>query len=147
LGLQDAIVELTGVITGLALALADNRMIVLTVIVTGAAGAMSMTAANYLAQKTDNNKNAVAAGIATGASYILTALFLLIPFLIMIHHITALVFTFITAATVIFIFNYIIGKIGGRPWHKQFMEMIIVVGIVSTAAFAIGLLAKRFLGI
>ena len=48
LGLSDALVELTGVLAGLTLALQETRLVALTGLITGVAAALSMAASSYL---------------------------------------------------------------------------------------------------
>ncbi|MCH3944190.1 MAG: VIT1/CCC1 transporter family protein [Atopobiaceae bacterium] len=50
LGLNDALVELTGAIAGVTFSLANTRLVALTGIVTGIAATLSMAASNYLAE-------------------------------------------------------------------------------------------------
>ena len=53
LGLSDALVELTGALAGLTLALRNTRLIALTGLITGIAAALSMAASEYLSTKTE----------------------------------------------------------------------------------------------
>jgi len=81
LGLNDALVELTGALAGLTLALRDAKLIALTGSVTGIAAALSMAASSYLSTKSDEpaptrsgaaGKNPFKASIYTGVAYIIT---------------------------------------------------------------------------
>ena len=51
LGLNDALVELTGTIAGLTFALANNRLVALSGIITGVSATLSMAASNYLSKR------------------------------------------------------------------------------------------------
>ncbi|MFA6620591.1 MAG: VIT1/CCC1 family protein, partial [Bacilli bacterium] len=53
LGLNDALVELTGAITGVTFSLQNTRQVALTGIVTGIAATLSMMASNYLAESAE----------------------------------------------------------------------------------------------
>ena len=60
LGLNDALVELTGALAGLSLALQNTKLIAMAVLITGIAAGFSMAAADYLSKKADNSeKNAL----------------------------------------------------------------------------------------
>ena len=48
LGLNDALVELTGALAGFTLALNDNRMVGMAGFITGVAATLSMAASEYL---------------------------------------------------------------------------------------------------
>jgi len=84
LGLNDALVELTGALAGLTLALQDTKLIALTGSITGIAAALSMGASEYLSTKSEETaKNPVRASIYTGGAYIVTVLLLILPYLIL----------------------------------------------------------------
>ena len=83
LGLNDALVELTGTIAGLTFALANNRLIALSGIITGVAATLSMAASNYLAQRADGNSEALKSSAYTGAAYLLTVIAIVLPYLLL----------------------------------------------------------------
>jgi VIT1/CCC1 family predicted Fe2+/Mn2+ transporter len=67
LGLNDALVELTGALTGLTLALQNPRLIAIVGFITGIAASMSMAASEYLSTKQeDTEKNPLKASVYTG---------------------------------------------------------------------------------
>ena len=85
LGLNDALVELTGVLAGLTLALGDPKLIALTGTVTGIAAALSMASSEYLSTKSEEtDKSAGKASFYTGLAYIFTVVILIMPFLLVI---------------------------------------------------------------
>ncbi|MGZ3607692.1 MAG: VIT1/CCC1 transporter family protein [Syntrophales bacterium] len=66
LGLNDALMEMTGVLAGLTLALRDTKLIALAGSITGIAAALSMGASEYLATKTEKtSKNPLRASFYT----------------------------------------------------------------------------------
>jgi vacuolar iron transporter family protein len=70
LGLNDALMEMTGVLAGLTLALRDTKLIALAGSITGIAAALSMGASEYLATKTEENlKNPLRASLYTIGAY------------------------------------------------------------------------------
>jgi VIT1/CCC1 family predicted Fe2+/Mn2+ transporter len=81
LGLNDALVELTGAITGVTFSLKDPKTIALTGIVTGIAATLSMMASNYLAEKAEGHKDAFKSSLYTGAAYLVTVGLLVLPYL------------------------------------------------------------------
>lgn len=56
LGLNDALVELTGALAGFTLALNDNRMVGMAGFITGVAATLSMAASEYLSKKADTSE-------------------------------------------------------------------------------------------
>ena len=79
LGLNDALVELTGAIAGVTFALANSRLVALTGIITGISATLSMAASNYLAEKADGNKDALKSSVYTGGAYLVTVILMVIP--------------------------------------------------------------------
>ena len=79
LGLNDALVELTGTLAGLTFALADSRIISLSGLITGIAASLSMAASEYLSAKADGNKNALKSALYTGCAYVVTVAILILP--------------------------------------------------------------------
>ena len=55
LGMHDALVSLTGLIAGLAVAMADRYVIILTAVIASITASLSMGASNYLAVRAGDN--------------------------------------------------------------------------------------------
>ena len=149
LGLNDALVELTGAIAGVTFALANARLVALTGIVTGVSATFSMAASNYLAERADNNPKALKSSIYTGMAYLITVAMLVLPYLLLPAHMYVLAFA-IMIATVIFIimfFNYYISVAKEEPFLKNFATMAIISLSVAVISYIIGILAKNLLGI
>jgi VIT1/CCC1 family predicted Fe2+/Mn2+ transporter len=93
LGLSDALVELTGALAGLTLALQNTKLIGLTGSITGIAAALSMGASEYLSTKSEGTgQDPVRASIYTGSAYIVTVLILILPYLILENFYVCLVY-------------------------------------------------------
>lgn len=147
LGMHDALVSLTGMIGGLTFALAERSMIILSAIIASVAAGLSMGASCYLAEKTNDNPHALRAGTMTGVAYLGTCAFLILPFLAVSNTHTALIMSFIMAVVVIFACNWCIGHKCGRRWWRHALEMLVICAGVSIISFAIGEVAKHFLGV
>lgn len=107
LGLNDALVELTGVLAGFTLALGNTRLIAMTGLITGIAASLSMSASEYLATKAEGGeKSPLKAAVYTGIAYVLVVAFLILPFLIFSNLYLALALTLTAAVVVIFIFTF-----------------------------------------
>ena len=149
LGLNDALVELTGAIAGVTFALANTRLVALTGIITGVSATFSMAASNYLAERADNNPKALKSSIYTGMAYLVTVALLVLPYLLFPIHMYVAAFA-VMIATVIFIimfFNYYISVAKEEPFLKNFLTMAIISLSVAVVSYIIGLLAKKLLGI
>jgi VIT1/CCC1 family predicted Fe2+/Mn2+ transporter len=87
LGLNDALVELTGVLAGLTLALQNTRLVAMTGFITGIAASLSMSASEYLSTKSEEGpQDPLKASIYTGSAYVLTVLFLIFPYLLFMNY-------------------------------------------------------------
>lgn len=149
LGLNDALVELTGAIAGLTFALANTRLIALAGIVTGVAATLSMAVSNYLAQRADNNPKAFKASVYTGVAYLVTVVLLVLPYMLFPENMYGAALAAMLGITVLIIaaFNYYISVTKSQPFTRRFVEMLLLSLGVALIAFIIGLLAKKFLGI
>jgi len=84
LGLNDALVELTGALAGLTLALQNTRLIAMTGAITGIAAALSMAASEYLSTKSEETaREPFKAALYTGIAYVLTVVLLILPYLVL----------------------------------------------------------------
>lgn len=149
LGLNDALVELTGAIAGVTFALANTRLVALTGIITGVSATFSMAASNYLAERADNNPKALKSSIYTGMAYLVTVALLVLPYLLFPIHMYLAAFA-VMIATVIFIimfFNYYISVAKDEKFFKNFATMAAISLSVAVVSYIIGLLAKNLLGI
>lgn len=149
LGLNDALVELTGTIAGLTFVLMNTKLIAMAGIITGIAATLSMAASNYLAERADGNPNALKASVYTGFTYLLTVVFLVSPYLLLSApmFICALICMIIIVVLLIAIFNFYIAVVKSESFWLKFFEMCGISLSVALISFLIGLGAKMFFGL
>ena len=147
LGMHDALVSQTGIIAGLTFSLANRYIIIMTGIISAVAAGLSMAASNYLAHKTNDNDQAVAAGAVTGLVYLGTSFLLIMPFFITANVRAAMSSSFIIAVIIILLCNFGICRVNGTSFWKHTIEMLIICAGVSLVAFIIGEWARYFIGI
>ena len=148
LGLNDALVELTGALAGLTLALQDVKLIALSGLITGIAASMSMAASEYLSTRSeDTSKQPVRAAIYTGIAYIVTVALLVLPYLLFDNYILDLMITLSIAVVIIAVFNYYISVAKGESFRARFTEMAGLSLGVAIISFVIGYLIRQWLGI
>ena len=148
LGLNDALVELTGALAGLTLALQNVKLIALSGLITGIAASMSMAASEYLSTRSENtNKHPVRAAIYTGIAYISTVALLVLPYLLFENYILDLVIALTTAVLIIAVFNYYISVAKGEPFRERFLEMAGLSLGVALFSFIIGYFIRQWLGV
>jgi VIT1/CCC1 family predicted Fe2+/Mn2+ transporter len=148
LGLNDALVELTGALAGFTLALQDTRLIALTGSITGIAAALSMGASEYLSTKTEgDDKDPIKASIYTSSAYITTVIVLVLPYLLLENYYIALACTLAAAIVIITLFNYYIAVAKDVPFKRRFLEMTGLSLGVAALSFVIGFVIRTFLGV
>ncbi|MBN2550680.1 MAG: VIT1/CCC1 transporter family protein [Anaerolineales bacterium] len=148
LGLSDALVELTGALAGLTLALQNTQLIALSGLITGIAAAMSMAASEYLSTRSEKTaKHPARAAVYTGIAYILTVTFLILPYLLFKNFYLDLGLALSTAVLIIAAFNYYISIAQDESFRARFLEMAGLSLGVAGISFIIGYLIRIFLGI
>ena len=148
LGLNDALVELTGALAGLTFALQNRGLIATTGLITGIAASLSMAASEYLSTKSEgDSRDPLKASVYTVSVYILTVLFLIFPYFLLEDHYFCLGFTFLNALLAILIFSFYVSVAKDIPFRRRFFEMAIVSMGIAALSFAIGLLVRSFLNI
>jgi len=148
LGVNDALVELTGALAGLTLALQKGSLIAITGLITGIAASFSMGASEYLATKEEKkDKDPIRASLFTGGMYIVTVLLLIFPYFLFTSVYLALGVTLSVAILIILAFTFYISVAQEKPFKKRFLEMAGISLGVSGISFVIGFLVRNFIGI
>lgn len=149
LGLNDALVELTGTLAGLSFALQNTKIIALSGLVTGISATLSMASSEYLSARSDGNENALKSAFYTGIMYIVAVVLLVAPYLIapVDQYLPALLSMLVIVIVIIFIFTYYISVAKDLPFKRRFLEMAGISISVATLSFFIGLAIKYFLNI
>ena len=148
LGLNDALVELTGALAGLTLALQNVKLIALSGLITGIAASLSMAASEYLSTRSEEtSKHPVRAAIYTGIAYITTVTLLILPYLLFSNYYMDLVISLTTAVIIIAVFNYYISVAKGESFKARFLEMAGLSLSVAAFLFVIGYFIRQWLGV
>lgn len=149
LGLNDALVELSGTIAGMTFALANTKLVALAAIITGFAATLSMASSNYLAERANGSKTAIKSSAYTGMAYLITVVLLILPYLILPNEFYISAFAIMIAVVILIIlcFNFYVSVVQSTPFWPRFTEMACISLGISALSFAIGIIAKHFLGI
>ncbi|MFA5358132.1 MAG: VIT1/CCC1 transporter family protein [archaeon] len=147
LGLNDALVELTGTIAGLTLAFQNTQIVSLAALITGVSAALSMASSEYMAKKSEETNSPLKAAFYTGITYIATVIFLVVPYFIFKDYYVALAATLFNAVIVIVIFTYFVSTINEKPFGRKFLEMAAISLGVAAISFIIGLALRQVLGV
>lgn len=148
LGMNDALVELTGTLSGIALAFNKTTVIGATGFIIGIAASLSMAASAYLESKESDYKEVkpLTYSLYTGITYVITTLILICPFFIFESKFYALALMFIFALAIIFSYNFYISIAKGVSFWKRVSQMCSITFGVAIISFGIGYGVKYFFG-
>ena len=149
LGLNDALVELTGSLAGFALAMQNNRLIALSGLIVGISATFSMASSEFLAARSEGRSDALKSCSYTGTAYLITVVLLILPYLLLgtTQYILALALMLIIVVLIIAGFTYYTSVALDQPFKSRFTEMAAISIGVAVLSFFVGILAKRFLGV
>ena len=149
LGLNDALVELTGSLAGFAFALQNNRLIALSGLIVGISATFSMASSEFLAARSEGRSDALKSCSYTGIAYLLTVVALISPYLLLgpTQYIPALMCMLAVVVLIIAGFTYYTSVAQDQPFKSRFLEMAGISITVAVVSFVVGILAKQFLGV
>lgn len=151
LGLNDALVELTGTLAGLTLALQSGKLVAVSGLITGVAAAFSMAASEFLSSRADNDPKAARSALYTGIAYFITVILLILPYLLIPQNgagiYISLGVTLFIAVLIIFAFNFYVSVAKDLPFKQRFWEMFTISMGVAAFSFLVGLLVRTLFGI
>lgn len=145
LGLNDALVELTGALTGFTFALSNSKIVAIVGFITGMAASLSMGVSNYLSVKNDldRRKHPFKSAVYTFLAYFLTVSLLITPYILISNPYLALSLVFVIVIMIIAFFNFYNSVSRGFSFKKNFFEMIFLSMSVALINYAIGYLIRR----
>jgi len=149
LGLNDALVELTGSLAGFAFALQNTRLIALSGLIVGISATFSMASSEFLAARSEGRTDALKSCTYTGIAYLITVIALVAPYLLFPagQYIPALICMLVMVILIIAGFTYYISVAQDQPFRRHFLEMALISVGVAVVSFIVGILAKTFLGV
>jgi len=143
LGINDAIVELSGALVGLALTLQNNKLVGVAGLITGIAASLSMSASEYLSQKAEKSLiSPLKAALYTGIAYMMTVILLTLPYLALPQYPVALLSMLVSVILVISIFTFYISTVKDVSFKRMFLEMLLISIGVAAISFVIGWLMR-----
>lgn len=149
LGLNDALVELTGSLAGFTFALQNTRLIALSGLIIGISATFSMASSEFLAARSEGRDDALKSCSYTGTAYLITVILLIAPYLLFgsASYIPALICMLLIVILIIAGFTYYTSVAQDQPFKSRFWEMALISVGVAVVSFVVGILAKRFLGV
>lgn len=151
LGLNDALMELTGSLAGLTFALQNGRIIAMTGFIIGVAASLSMSASEFLSAREEADENSakqpLKSAAYTGLAYIITVLTLIAPYLLLGNVYLSAGVMMGLSVLIILSYNFYIATAKGLRLWRRFFEMAAISLGVAGISFLIGLMARRLFGI
>ena len=149
LGLNDALVELTGSLAGFTFAMQNTRLIALSGLIIGISATFSMASSEFLAARSEGRSDALKSCAYTGVAYLVTVILLIAPYLIFgnAQYMIALFCMLGVVILIIAAFTYYTAVAQGEPFGSRFVEMAVISISVAVISFVVGMLAKKFLGV
>lgn len=149
LGMNDALVELTGSLAGFTFAMQDTKLIALSGLIIGVSATFSMASSEFLSARSEGRTDALKSCSYTGIAYLITVILLIAPFLILetSKYLLALVIMLLTVILIIAGFTYYISVAKSQKFRPRFLEMSTISVSVAVLSFIVGILAKQFLGV
>ena len=149
LGLNDALVELTGTLAGLTFALQNTQLVAVSGLITGIAAALSMSASEFLSTLSEkgSRKKPGKAAIYTGIAYLITVTMLILPYLLINNVFISLAVMLVIAVFIIMAFTFYSAVVNNESFLKRFGTMALISLGVATLSFGIGLIVRNVLGL
>jgi len=148
LGLNDALVELTGTLAGLTFAFQNTHLIAMSGLITGLSASLSMAASEYLSERAEEGGNHPGrSALYTGIAYVFTVLVLVFPYFILNNYMMCLIWTLVNAVLIIAVFNAYLAVARDTSFSRRFGEMATISLGVAVISFGIGVLVRSVFGI
>ncbi len=149
LGLNDALVELTGSLAGFTFAMQNTKLIALSGLIIGISATFSMASSEFLAARNEGRNDALKSCLYTGIAYLVTVVLLVTPYLIFgnSQYMYALGSMIAVVLLIIAVFTYYTSVAQSRPFKSRFLEMSLISVTVAVVSFCVGILAKQLFGV
>lgn len=149
LGMNDALVELTGSLAGFTFAMQNTKLIALAGLIIGISATFSMASSEFLSARSEGRTDALKSCAYTGVAYLVTVILLILPYLLLgnAQYLIALAAMMAIVIAIIAVFTYYTSVAQDQPFKSRFVEMSVISIGVAVLSFVVGILAKTFLGV
>ncbi|MGD0318743.1 MAG: hypothetical protein ABSB56_03490 [Nitrososphaerales archaeon] len=138
LGLADALVEITGIHAGSLGIYNLTEYAGLAGVTAGAAASLAMASAAFAQAKQGFQGSAKLSAVYTGISYFITAIILAAPYFLTPSMIYALGTSLFLAVVILALISYYSTVISGKPFLRDFLEMLLIMFGVTVALYLFG---------
>ena len=149
LGLNDALVELTGSLAGFTFAMQNTKLIALSGLIIGISATFSMASSEFLSARSEGKNDAFKSCLYTGVAYLITVMLLITPYLLCNNdqYMIALASMIGVVILIIAVFTYYTSIAQSKPFKSRFWEMALISITVAVISFIVGILAKQLFGV
>ncbi len=155
LALNNSIQEFSGIAAGLTFAMpASARTIGITVLISGLAATLAMSASEYLSQKAQAGGHGPARGkkpwrgvLFSGGIYLFVVLTIVVPFFLFSGSRMALAVAVGCVGVILSVFTFFMSVVKGLRYRTVLLEAISVALVVVGASFVIGKAANHWFGV
>lgn len=149
LGMNDALVELTGALAGFTFAMQNTKLIALAGLIIGISATFSMAASEFLSARQEGRSDAFKSCLYTGTAYLATVALLILPYLVLGSNMYMVALGWMLAMVVaeIAIFTFYISIAKDEKFKPKFLEMSLISISVAVLSFGVSIAAKAFLGV
>lgn len=146
LGVNDGVIELTGVLVGLAFALRNHLSVALLGSVTGIAASLSMAASAYMQARHEAGKEPKKAGLYTGGAYLAVVVLLVLPHALISHVYLAVGVMLGAILLLILGLSFYSAVLFERDFKRQVAEMLMFSLGVAAITFLLGSSVQSLIG-
>lgn len=148
LGLNDGLIELTGVLVGFSSAFSSQSVVAMSGFITGIAAALSMASSAYMqARHEDGNKHPVKAAVYTGIAYFIVVALLISPYILVTGIPQARAVMFVIIFAILASVSLYTSTLFDRKFMKQFGELVVFSMGVALISYLIGYLFRTLTGV
>ncbi|MCL2110284.1 VIT1/CCC1 family protein [Microgenomates group bacterium] len=143
MGLDSAFVGLIGMLAGLTLAMNDTSLISLAGLIAGISIALEAGVGEYVSKRTEDDAQALKAGLWTLGASAGTVMVLIAPFLLIKVGMLALLWTVVLAVGMMAVVNFYLAVVKNTKFGGRFREMAMVTFGVMVVSGVLGLILRR----
>ena len=143
LGMNDALVELTGSLAGFTFALQNSKLVALSGLIIGISATFSMASSEFLSARSEGRTDAFKSCCYTGIAYLVTVALLISPYLVFSNYLLALGIMIAIVLAEIAAFSYYVAVAKDEKFGKNFGEMSVLTTLVALISFIITTIAQH----
>lgn len=147
LGLADAVVEISGIHAGSLGIYGRTELAGLAGVIAGMAASIAMGTAAYAQAKQGFQGSAKWSAVYTGVSYMITAVFLALPYFLTANMAGALGTSLVVGVILVATMTFYDTVVSARPFKRQFAEIAGIIMAASLVLFIAGTLVGQYLGV